>query len=95
MHTADSHIENAYIFFRGDIFIHKAGKIDRLSDLYANVLRRMDLAFENYLAQDSSSIEPDDIPKTNNPVWILGRKYNAIQGLYKINFVNSQLILLN
>ncbi|XP_031623518.1 cysteine protease ATG4B [Contarinia nasturtii] len=41
----------------------------------------MDLAFENYLAQDSSSIEPDDIPKTNNPVWILGRKYNAIQEL--------------
>lgn len=40
----------------------------------------MDLAFENYLAQDANSIEPDDIPKTNSPVWILGRKYNAIQG---------------
>lgn len=24
--------------------------------------------------------EPDDIPKTNAPVWILGRKYCAIQG---------------
>lgn len=43
----------------------------------------MDLAFESYLAQDSSLIEPDDIPKTNNPVWILGRKYNAIQGVIK------------
>lgn len=49
-------------------------------DLYANVVRRMDLAFENYLAQDNSLIEPDDIPKTNSPVWILGRRYNAIQG---------------
>lgn len=55
-------------------------------DLYANVIRRMDLAFENYLAQDNNSIEPDDIPKTNNSVWILGRKYNAIQGkMVKIN----------
>lgn len=42
----------------------------------------MDLAFENYLAQDNNLIEPDDIPKTNkDPVWILGRRYNAIQGL--------------
>lgn len=56
-------------------------KIDRISDFYSNVVRRMDLAFESYLAQDSSLIEPDDIPKTNNPVWILGRKYNAIQGV--------------
>lgn len=48
--------------------------------MYANVVRRMDLAFENYLAQDGNAIEPDDIPKTNNPVWILGHKYNAIQG---------------
>lgn len=43
----------------------------------------MDLAFENYLAQaqDSNLIDLDDIPKTNrDPVWILGRRYNAIQG---------------
>lgn len=24
--------------------------------------------------------EPDDIPQTEEPVWILGRKYSAIQG---------------
>lgn len=24
--------------------------------------------------------EPDDIPKTSSPVWILGRQYCAIQG---------------
>lgn len=24
--------------------------------------------------------EPDDIPQTEEPVWILGRKYCAIQG---------------
>lgn len=43
----------------------------------------MDLAFENYLAaQDNNLIEPEDIPKTNSPVWILGRQYNAIQGNY-------------
>lgn len=24
--------------------------------------------------------EPDDIPRTEEPVWILGRKYCAIQG---------------
>lgn len=38
----------------------------------------MDLAFESYMAQDNSA-EPDDIPKTNDPVWILGHSYNAIQ----------------
>lgn len=38
----------------------------------------MDLAFDSYL--DNNSIEPDDIPKTNDPVWVLGRSYNAIQG---------------
>lgn len=64
----------------GKSIILKTGKIDRLGDFYANVLRRMDLAFESYLAQDNNLNEPDDIPKTNNPVWILGRRYNAIQG---------------
>lgn len=42
----------------------------------------MDLAFENYLAQDSNAIEHDDIPHTNEAVWILGRRYNAIQGVF-------------
>lgn len=25
--------------------------------------------------------ETEDIPQTDNPVWILGRKYNAIKGI--------------
>lgn len=55
-------------------------KIDRITEFYSNVVRKMDLALESYLAQDNNSIEPDDIPITNNPVWILGRNYNAVQG---------------
>lgn len=27
------------------------------------------------------SDEPEDIPQTDEPVWILGKKYNAIRGL--------------
>lgn len=49
-------------------------------DLYANVVRRMDSVLEAYLGQDGGPLEPDDIPKTNSPVWILGKRYNAIQG---------------
>lgn len=30
----------------------------------------------------AGSGEPDDIPKTDEPVWILGRKYCAIQGAF-------------
>lgn len=33
--------------------------------------------FELYL---DGSIEPDDIPHTSDPVYILGKKYNAIEG---------------
>lgn len=41
----------------------------------------MDSVFEAYLGQDGGMLlEPDDIPKTNDPVWILGKQYNAIQG---------------
>lgn len=55
--------------------------IDRISSLYANVVRKMDSVFEAYLGQDAGLLlEPDDIPKTNDPVWILGKQYNAIQG---------------
>lgn len=45
-----------------------------------NVLFEMDAMFESYLGSIDGSIEPDDIPKTNEPVWILGKKYSAIQG---------------
>lgn len=35
--------------------------------------------FENYLTE--SSLEVDDIPQqTKEPVWILGIKYDAIEG---------------
>lgn len=57
--------------------------IDRISVLYANVIRKMDSVFEAYLGQDATMLlEPDDIPKTSDPVWILGKQYNAIQGEY-------------
>ncbi|KAG4074005.1 hypothetical protein HA402_014210 [Bradysia odoriphaga] len=45
----------------------------------------MDSVFEAYLGQDAGILsEPDDIPKTNDPVWILGKQYNAIQELETI-----------
>jgi hypothetical protein len=42
----------------------------------------MDLMFEAYLTHESTSQpEPDDIPQTRDPVWILGKKYNAMKGI--------------
>lgn len=38
----------------------------------------MDCMFEAYL--EATALEPDDIPQTNEPVWILGQKYNSIEG---------------
>lgn len=40
----------------------------------------MDSVFEAYLGQDGGMLLEPDIPKTNDPVWILGKQYNAIQG---------------
>lgn len=43
----------------------------------------MDSVFEQYLGPDGANLvyaEPDDIPKTNATVWILGKSYNSIQG---------------
>nr|CAI5869646.1 unnamed protein product [Callosobruchus analis] len=37
----------------------------------------MDCMFEACM---EATLEPDDIPKTTEPVWILGKKYSAIQG---------------
>lgn len=39
----------------------------------------MDCMFEAYL--EATTVEPDDIPQTNKPVWILGKKYNALEGM--------------
>lgn len=42
----------------------------------------MDAMFDIcYLSSDGNSVEPDDIPKTKEHVWVLGKKYSAIQGL--------------
>lgn len=38
----------------------------------------MDLIFEAALSHDSSDF--DEIPPTKEPVWILGRKYDAVRG---------------
>lgn len=45
--------------------------------------------FETYLTENS--LEPDDIPQTKEPVWILGKKYNAIQGTTYIFFFKPTL----
>ncbi|XP_034097310.1 cysteine protease ATG4B [Drosophila albomicans] len=62
-----------------------------LVSLYAQLTRRMDSVFEAYLGPDSilagamvnavGSGEPEDIPKRNTDVWLLGKRYNAIQEL--------------
>jgi len=58
-----------------------------LSDQLARI---MESVFEAYLGPDSvlasavgqavGSGEPEDIPRRNTDVWVLGKKYNAIQG---------------
>lgn len=40
----------------------------------------MDMMFEAYLTNEVQ-LEPDDIPNTKEPVWILGKKYSAIDGM--------------
>lgn len=35
-----------------------------------------------YLSAEGNNTEPDDIPKTKDYVWVLGKKYSAIQGSY-------------
>lgn len=43
----------------------------------------MDSVFDSYLdGTIEADDDIDDIPKTNDPVWILGKKYNALQGLW-------------
>lgn len=37
--------------------------------------------FEAYLTHEGI-LEPDDIPQTKEPIWILGKKYNGYQGKY-------------
>jgi hypothetical protein len=44
----------------------------------------MDMMFEAYLTQEAGHLDPDDIPHTEDPVWILGKKYRAIDGDYSL-----------
>lgn len=50
-----------------------------------DLLGNMELLFEAYLTHESTSQpEPDDIPRTKDPVWILGKKYDALKELEEI-----------
>lgn len=40
----------------------------------------MDYMLDAYVGYDIGSVEPDDIPKTEDVVWILGKSYNATEG---------------
>lgn len=40
----------------------------------------MECVFETYLSPEFSHVDANDIPQTKEPVWILGKKYNPIQG---------------
>lgn len=42
---------------------------------------------ETYLTHDFDNQEPKDIPDTNEPVWILGKKFSAKDGI--INDTNT------
>lgn len=72
----------------------KFGIIDRLEGLYVNVYRTMESVFETYLGgpQDGTFGDPEDIPKTNEPVWILGKKYSAILG--EFNFQCNLVLII-
>lgn len=41
----------------------------------------MDCMFEAVL---EASQDPDDIPQTTEPLWLLGKKYNTINGTSKL-----------
>ncbi|CAH0749147.1 unnamed protein product [Diatraea saccharalis] len=53
----------------------------------------MDAVFDIcYLSSEGNSVEPDDIPKTKENVWILGKKYSAVQDLDRIRRDISSII---
>lgn len=53
--------------------------------------RNMDMMFEAYLTHESGHLEPDDIPHTKEPVWILGKKYSALHG--KIRYLTFSIYI--
>ncbi|XP_046676388.1 cysteine protease ATG4B-like [Homalodisca vitripennis] len=44
----------------------------------------MDMMLEAYLTHEARGLDTEDIPHTKEPVWILGRQYNAINDLEEI-----------
>ncbi|KRT81154.1 Peptidase, partial [Oryctes borbonicus] len=68
-----------------------AGICQRKKWRFRDIFRRMciatreimDCMYEVYYAHEGG-VEPDDIPKTKEPVWILGKKYNATKDIDKI-----------
>jgi hypothetical protein len=40
----------------------------------------MDMMFEVHLTQEAGHLDPDDIPHTKDPVWVVGKKYRAVDG---------------
>lgn len=50
----------------------------------------MDLMLEGYLHE--SILDPDDIPQTKDPVWILGKEYKGYEGKIDFNIYRFQYI---
>lgn len=48
----------------------------------------MDAMFDICYLTEGNTIEPDDIPQTKESVWLLGKKYSAIQGSRPLNNVH-------
>lgn len=46
----------------------------------------MDYFYESYV-----NFEPEDIPKTKDDVWILAKKYSAIQGEFLFKCVEYKI----
>lgn len=44
----------------------------------------MDMMLEAYLTHESRNLDTEDIPRTKEPVWILGKQYNAINGEWNL-----------
>jgi hypothetical protein len=52
----------------------------------------MDYMFDAYIGMDIG--EPDDIPKNNEPVIILGKTYNSVQGEFSSTMIHTTHILI-
>ena len=68
-----------------DLYIRVFNQISNV--IKKNSVVKMDYMFDTYIGYDIGSLEPDDIPKTDEEVWILGKKYNTIQGKPLIDII--------